>query len=301
MKASLFKKILIIKKSLETLFQDDKPPELLVMILATSYRKTARFVQFVLVLSLMYFFIYCAYGKLLINSQMAQMHNDLLAFVTFVDDFLLVTANIIGIIGITQSTPLIRVFRRILRIKTLQQKGSVTFKVYLTMQFLLPLISTIFGFYFFGTYFKWSVHKLYVPKDLCYSGVNLTVIAIASLVNKTRERLTAFNDQLEVFCKRYDRSLKTFKFEDVYRLKNLQNYYDTLCKLIKQLNQHTSTILMVIGTCIIVDVLYNVTLLIEFGIKPKIIDGIDLNAISIFLQSIYLATTIVKNKSMFSM
>lgn len=296
MKAILFKKIVIIKNHLETLFQDDKPPELLVMILATSYKKTARLVQLVLVLSLTYCYIYCAYGKLLINSQMPQMHNNLLAFFTVVKDFLFVTANLIGIIGITQSSSLIRVFRSILRIKTLQKKGSVTFKVYLTMLFILPLISTISGFYFFGTYFKWSVLKLYVPKDLCYLGVNLTVISIASLVNKTRERFTAFNNQLEVFCKQYDHSLKTSKSEDVYRLKNLQNYYDTLCKLIKQLNQHTSLILIVIGTCIIVDVLYNVTALIEFGIKPKIIDGIDLNAVSILQEILFLAATIVKNK-----
>lgn len=297
MKESLFKKILIIKKYLGTLFQDDNPPELLVMILATSYKKTATLVQLLLVSTLTYFFIYCAYGKLLLYSQMAQMHNTLMAFVGFVDDLLLVTSNIIGIIGITQSSSLIKVFRSILRIKTLQKKGSVTFKVYLTLLFLLPLASIIFGFCFFGRHFKWSDHKLYVPRDLCFTGVNLTVIAIASLVNKTRERFTAFNDQLEAFCKRYCSSLKPS--EDVYRLKNLQNYYDTLCKLIKQLNQHTSIILTIIGTCITVEVLYNVTIIIEFGIKPKIIHGIDLKTVTILQQSSFLVTSMVKKNPSF--
>ncbi|KAL1501904.1 hypothetical protein ABEB36_007138 [Hypothenemus hampei] len=206
--------------------------------------------------------IYSGNGKLQLYKKANRLtENGVILFVNILRNILLATMNTIGTIWIVKnyisSLPIANCRTRLL--------GRVTF---FQMTGLVPLV---FCIYFIGDQVGWSIYKYFVPEELWFFVMHLMICKYIVVASRIKKNFNGVNRRLAKFMNNDDSSesysinIITFKNHQVMydRIQQLNYRFNEFCNVLDKFNELFKGVVVMGMICIMMNILYNCTMLIE--------------------------------------
>lgn len=276
--------------------------ELKITYFILRHKKITWFIQFLLIILNILGCVYCITGKLTLfnNNNLEGFKNEMVIFMNCLNDFLLVILNLLIILGFSKSAFISELIRFTNKKRLNARKESQTVSRCLHILYIAPTVPVWANAYFVGFRIGWNIYRYYLPRDVWNYLLNLMVCIIVWITHMIQWQFRDMNEYLEELNKKYStaRIADTYtKIQIINSLVDLSNHYNNLCNLLDRFNQVIKWVLVMLVMCVIVNILCNCTLLIQFGTTPKYQNEEQMSTYFLILQLLMALTTVVGKKT----
>lgn len=280
----------------EALKSDYFPTEIKFLNTIKRRKLVCRFLQICMVAFHVILFITSLKGKCSIYDSLEPFNNGVVKFVNCLSDFMLLSFNIL----VWTVMPTTEVFVELVHFAwnnnlLMGRDCSVVLTVVWVLR-LSVFVPILINIYFMACLIGWDMYQYYILRDIEYWGHNLVVVVYTFLALRLIKCFSNLNNvYLKEFSEQYLMSNSvsiihqkniTNKLINVnglltrndylFKLIKLRQTFNNLCDIVDKINESTKQTLTVMIMCIIGNIMYDCTILIEFGIKPRIIKGFEI-------------------------
>ncbi|XP_066259444.1 uncharacterized protein [Euwallacea similis] len=234
----------------------EDPLELKLLVLSFNHKNIARFLQMILVALNIIAFVFCTIGKSILYNESDHFNSEVVLFINGLSDFLLVVVNIMAVVFFAGSPFLLEIFSFISKRNYSVKKEGKTFTRFIKILRVAPILPLCIQLYFFGFGIGWTVYKYFLARDVWYYILNLMICSFSCMINKLNYHYVALNDYLEELS-----------------ISKVVSHYNYLCDMLDKFNNYIKTYLVLVLMCLVTNILYNCTVLIQYGAKPRVING----------------------------
>ncbi|XP_066147498.1 uncharacterized protein [Euwallacea fornicatus] len=293
-----------VKQNSKKLECDNEDPlELKLLVLSFNHKNIARFLQIILVALNIIVFVFCIIGKSILYNESDHFNNEVVLFINGLSDFLLMVVNIMAVVFFAGSPFLLEIFSFISKRTYSVKRERKTFARFIKILRVAPILPLCLNLYFFGFGIGWTVYKYFLARDVWYYILNLMICSFSCLINKLNYHYVALNDHLEElsnscpvvpdqklcyllgeinYPRLYQSARNVF---DTGKFSKMVSHYNYLCNMLDKFNNYIKTYLVLVLMCLIINILYNCTVLIQYGAKPRVINGIHTNMYVFFVET----------------
>lgn len=291
----------------------EEPFELKLLLFSLNHKSISKVVKVVLTIMYISGFIYCITGKSILYNYSDHFNNDVVMFINCLDDLVLAVVNIMGVIYFAGNSFMMEILSFVSKEKFPQKKRRKGFARFINLLRVVPIIPLFINFYYFGYKVGWNIYQYFLPRDLWFYLFNLQLCSFSCLTNKLNCHFVATNDHLESLGKainsnnvvyipsageqiinnKSNLSSKQITI-DLKELNSIIKHYDYLCNLLDKFNRFVKPYLVSSVLCIIVNILYDCTTLIQYGAKPKVINGIETKSYIFTVESMMAIIAVVR-------
>ncbi|XP_066248789.1 uncharacterized protein [Euwallacea similis] len=264
------------------------PSEVRVLLAVVKYKRFSIYFRAMLITFHTVGFIYSVIGKCRIYDGLGQFNNGVVKFVNCFSDFLLFSLTFMSIKKMSKIT----LFTDLIAFATSKNvlRPQDECPVLIMLIWLLRLVIVVpiaINIYFLWYLIGWNMYQYYLIRDLQYWLHNLLMVMYVFFILRLRQCFRNLNyylkDASESFLtsKTISGSLNSIarfpvKTSDyLNNLKAIDRIFNHLCDFVDKMNYKAKSIVTIMVLCIIGNVFYDCTILIEFGFKPKVIQGIE--------------------------
>lgn len=286
--------------------------ELKLLLFSLNHKRVSNIVKVVLTIINVSGFIYCISGKSILYNNYDHFNNDVVIFINCLDDLVLAVVNVLGVLFFAGNAFMKEMLQFVSKEKFPQKKHRKGFARFINLLRVVPIIPLCLDFYYFGYKVGWNIYKYFLPRDLWFYLFNLQLCSFSCLTNKLNCHFVATNDHLESLGKPIDNNLvyipsageriinkSNFSSNqitiDPKELSSIIKHYDYLCNLLDKFNRFVKPYLVVSVLCIIVNILYDCTTLIQYGAKPRVINGTETKIFVFTVESMMAIIAVVRN------
>lgn len=234
-------------------------------------------------------------GKWYIYDKLEPFNNGVVKFINSLSDFMLFSFNLLICINMSTTEVFVELVNFAWNNNLLMGTDC---SVFLAVSWCLRLsifVPILINIYFMAYLIGWDMYQFYILRDMEYWCHNLAIVMYAFLALRLNKCFSNLNNvYLKTFSEEYLMSSSvstvqksyTNKLINVNRLLTTNDYlfkliklrqiFNNLCNIVDKINESTKQILALMIICIISNIMYDCTILIEFGIKPKIIRGFEI-------------------------
>ncbi|XP_019759536.1 uncharacterized protein LOC109537322 [Dendroctonus ponderosae] len=266
-------------------FVKNYPFEIRLLLLSLHYKTFFKIFQIILIILNVSGFIVCIIGRLALYHKSEYFKNEMVIFISCFSDFLLVFVSIMGVVGFIRSAFIVKLFTFLSKRKFTPKESNSSHSRIICAMRLAPLAPILVEGFFLQDRVGWHLHQYFVPRSIWLYCLNLMVCTCAQLVDKINIHFIGMNDYLEELGRDCPFAhQRVFYIPKFYTRKNrispelscsirdlltLSRHYTVLCNLIDRFNCFIKAFLAIMLITAIVNILYNCTVLISFGTKPK--------------------------------
>lgn len=289
----------------------DEPFELKLLLFSLNHKRVSNLVKVVLTTINISGFIYCIIGKSILYNNFDHFNNDVVMFINCLDDLVLAVVNILGVLYFAGNSFMLELLTFVSKEKFPQKKRRKGFARFIHLLRVVPIIPLCIDFYYFGYKVGWTIYRYFLPRDLWFYLFNLQLCSFSCLTNKVNCHFVATNDHLEslgkpihsnlVYIPGGERIINKSNLSsnqitiDSKELSGIIKHYDYLCNLLDKFNRFVKPYLVASVLCIIVNILYDCTTLIQYGAKPRVINGIETKVFVFIVESMMAIIAVVRN------
>lgn len=233
-------------------------PELQLFLWARRYHRLFRCAQVALIALHVGLFGYGQLGKPLVYGRFLPFGNHVVGFAAFLNDLTVLAHALFAILATTRTTALADLIAAVLQERP--ARSSFWFHLCVALLRLLPLVPMACGAWLY-----WDLYPYMLHRDFCYYSLNLTVYSCAGLLHKINESFSAVNDRLERLGAQLGRQHWRL---NLHRLGRLRGGFCVLYQLLDTFNSYVKALLVVVVTCVSVNILFNLTVITQFAVKP---------------------------------
>lgn len=263
-------------------------------------------------------FIISQKGKCLIYDSLEHFNHGVVKFVNCLSDFMLLSFNLL----VWTVMPTTEVFVELVNFawnnNLLMGRDCSALLTVVWVLRLSVFVPILINIYFLACLIGWDLYQYYLLRDVEYWGHNLVIVIYTFLAlrlvkcfsNLNNVYLREFSDQYLMYNRvSIIQKSDTNKLinvngllttnEYLIKLIKLRQTFNNLCDIVDKINESTKQTLNVMIMCIIGNIMYDCTTLIEFGIKPRIIKGFEITpyifAIHLFFGGISVVSIVLSN------
>lgn len=240
---------------------------------ARKHKKLSATVLYAFVVINLLVMVHCIHGRYFVYPHIVK--DNVVKLVNTVSDILLVTVNIFGLYSFTKGDFLLETFTfielgHIMMISNENtQKNRKLAKVLSVLFQILPIVPLITGIYFLDKETGWKIYQYFLPRDIWYLLMHLTICSSMDVFRKIKEKFKDINNQLERLSDSYQ-SLSVSKITRLVHsrmqftdIQIITQYHNNLCNHLDKLNSFVKTFTVSSIVCISLNLLSNFTIIIQ--------------------------------------
>ncbi|KAH1003283.1 hypothetical protein HUJ05_011211 [Dendroctonus ponderosae] len=233
-------------------------PELQLFLQARHHHRLFRCAQVALIVAHVALFGYGQLGKPLVYGRFLPFGNHVVAFAALMNDLMVLAHLVFTVLATTSTRALADLIAAVLQERA--TKSHCAFHLCVALLRLLPIAPIGFGVWLY-----WDLYPYLLHRDVCYYSLNLTIYSCAGLLHKINGSFGAVNDQLEQLGAQLGRQHWRLILN---RLARLRASFNVLYQLLDTFNSYVKALLVVVVTCISINILFNLTVITQFAVKP---------------------------------
>lgn len=280
---------LLMMRTVEKIFGKlFKSKEVDLVIKVLPYKRSLLIFQVVTTALQVAAFFYSTIGKFNIYNQLQKFNSDVVKLVNCLSDFILLINNVVAIFS-TSHYKIIVDLTKFVWVQKMPNTTRFSFQLLIWGLRLAVFVPIAINIYFLWFSIGWNMYKYYLNRDVSYWFHNLTTYTFLTTAMMTKHIFYCINEQLRKCRENYITSNSITQIStlhdcensakpqsDYTSLKMITEVQNKVCDFLECMNQNSKPLLTMLMFSIIGNIFYDCTILIEFGMKPKIIKGIDI-------------------------